>query len=315
MTKSTTRVAADLETFTQTEITAKDVVAKAGRKNLIINGGFDVWQRGTSFTGNANIYTSDRWYAYLDNNAGFTVAKSSLTSLGNALQLTTSTAGYGIISTVVENTSRLTGTYTLSFYIKSSVSGNSARIEFRQNASGTTIWQDIAYEAIETTWTKVTKTIVLDETDNMIILIGQNSGSSATLQISQVQLELGSVATPFEHRSYGEELALCQRYYWKTSTGGSYNYITVMSCASTTAAHGAIQFPTTMRAAPTGSLSGNWQLAGAGSVSVVTSAFTNVSASHTRITLSTANGLITNAAFALRNFGDTSAYLAFDAEL
>ena len=37
--------------------------------------------------------------------------------------------------------------------------------------------------------------------------------ASATWQITGVQLELGKVATPFEHRSYGEELALCQRYY------------------------------------------------------------------------------------------------------
>ena len=37
--------------------------------------------------------------------------------------------------------------------------------------------------------------------------------SGATWQITGVQLELGKVATPFEHRSYGEELALCQRYY------------------------------------------------------------------------------------------------------
>ena len=53
--------------------------------------------------------------------------------------------------------------------------------------------------------------------------------TNATWQITGVQLEVGSVATPFEHRSYGEELALCRRYYKKNpalqgnfinSTGG-----------------------------------------------------------------------------------------------
>jgi hypothetical protein len=39
--------------------------------------------------------------------------------------------------------------------------------------------------------------------------------SSEMFRIKDVQLEEGSVATPFEHRSYGEELALCQRYYWR----------------------------------------------------------------------------------------------------
>jgi hypothetical protein len=43
--------------------------------------------------------------------------------------------------------------------------------------------------------------------------------SGATFQITGVQLEVGSVATPFEHRSFGEELAMCERYFQK-----SYNY-------------------------------------------------------------------------------------------
>ena len=43
--------------------------------------------------------------------------------------------------------------------------------------------------------------------------------ASATWQITGVQLELGKVATPFEHRSYGEELALCQRYYQRIQNG------------------------------------------------------------------------------------------------
>ena len=43
--------------------------------------------------------------------------------------------------------------------------------------------------------------------------------SGATWQITGVQLEAGSVATPFEHRQYGQELALCQRYYQTTYSG------------------------------------------------------------------------------------------------
>jgi len=48
-------------------------------------------------------------------------------------------------------------------------------------------------------------------------LLGTNG---ATFYITGVQLEVGSVATPFEHRSYGEELALCQRYYQSSYNTG-----------------------------------------------------------------------------------------------
>jgi hypothetical protein len=67
--------------------------------------------------------------------------------------------------------------------------------------------------------------------------------------ITGVQLEVGSVATPFEHRSFGEELVLCQRYFYQAVSGnaqafgmGTYyasNLITMV-----------LDFPTTMRAAP-----------------------------------------------------------------
>ena len=68
--------------------------------------------------------------------------------------------------------------------------------------------------------------------------------SGATFYITGVQLEAGSVATPFEHRMYGQELALCQRYYQISE-----NFIG--SAGNTTSFTGNINFIVTMRGSPT----------------------------------------------------------------
>ena len=69
--------------------------------------------------------------------------------------------------------------------------------------------------------------------------------TNATWQLTGVQLEVGEQATPFEHRSYGEELALCQRYFTKIRTGWSGD-------ATNTEAYRAFyQNPVEMRATPT----------------------------------------------------------------
>ena len=86
--------------------------------------------------------------------------------------------------------------------------------------------------------------------------------ANATWQITGVQLEAGSVATPFEHRQYGQELALCQRYFAK-----SYNQSVAPGTASNyngapgrfvdaTQSYAAVQvfFPVSMRATPTATL-------------------------------------------------------------
>ena len=78
--------------------------------------------------------------------------------------------------------------------------------------------------------------------------------SGATFYITGVQLEVGSVATPFEHRSYGEELARCQRYYVAMGPQGKTDYVNEIGvgyCESSSVARGYVQFPTTMRSNPT----------------------------------------------------------------
>ncbi len=74
--------------------------------------------------------------------------------------------------------------------------------------------------------------------------------SSATWQITGVQLELGEQATPFEHRSYGDELARCQRYYGKYYLNKGSEYMTNGANISLSSN---FSFPTTMRATPTSS--------------------------------------------------------------
>ena len=78
--------------------------------------------------------------------------------------------------------------------------------------------------------------------------------NDATWEITGLQLEVGSVATPFEHRSFAQEVALCQRYYWEHSGYRWFFPITT----NTNYRRCLITHPTVMRAAPTASdLAGN----------------------------------------------------------
>jgi hypothetical protein len=92
---------------------------------------------------------------------------------------------------------------------------------------------------------------VYDSTDGEFYLTG-------------VQLEVGSVATPFEHRSYGDELARCQRYFQATSSVAG-TAIANGQVSSSTAAQIFIKFITTMRAAPSFSVNngGNFRVSNA----------------------------------------------------
>ena len=81
-----------------------------------------------------------------------------------------------------------------------------------------------------------------------------NIGDSTdnTWEITGIQMEVGSQATPFEHRSFGEELALCRRYTYVFGTSGNANEVFQWGCANGTGTMTAInQLPTKMRSQPT----------------------------------------------------------------
>ena len=94
--------------------------------------------------------------------------------------------------------------------------------------------------------------------------VAQIATDGDTWQITGVQLEEGSVCTPFEYRSYGEELALCQRYFYAfqkpvlsaQSTNDANSFLAVSYSANSI--YGNIQYPTTMRTFPSISSGGTW---------------------------------------------------------
>jgi len=222
-----------------------------GRRNAIINGNFDVWQRGTSQTA-GGYGSADRWNSSIGTSTQsvsqqtFTVGQTDVPNnpkyFYRNVVTTGSTAGsYAAVQYKIEGVETFAGeTVTLSFYAKADSSKNIA-VEFTQyfgtgGSPSTAISSiEVTTVALTSSWAKYTvtvdipsvsgKTLGTNGNDFLRFYFWLDAGSdfnartnslgnqSGTFDIAQVQLEKGSVATAFERRSYWEELALCERYY------------------------------------------------------------------------------------------------------
>jgi hypothetical protein len=264
----------------QTDLTAYSTTAQttAGFRNVVINGGFDIWQRGTSFTQTnfnaGNIYTADRT-CMIWNNVPTSVTVSQQTFTPGAAPVagyegtfffrsTITTVGTNTIwgySQRIEDVRDFAGrTATISFWAKADTPRN-VTVELNQvfgsGGSSTVVVTNTAI-AITSSWVRYTLTVNIPSisgktvgTNSYLALnILQASASGSVLDIWGVQLEAGSVATPFEQRPIGTELALCQRYYYRISSFGSSRYGSGYAKTSTTADI-IVDFPVTMRVAPT----------------------------------------------------------------
>jgi hypothetical protein len=133
--------------------------------------------------------------------------------------------------------------------------------------------------------------------------------------VTGIQLETGTVATPFEVRNIAQELALCQRYYAKLNAGsGTFAYFGMGFATSATELRVFLKYPQTMRASPTI----NQSSCGAndGSIFAITSVGTAWTGTDTAQQIFTvASGLTSNRPTAIGANDSTSAFVDFSAEL
>ena len=277
-------------------------------RNRIINGDMRIAQRGTSVFTAGNTYGLDRWKNWSSGSGAFTVEQSTDVPITEPFQYslkstvtTNSTPSggnyYGVAQYIEGNNTYSLGfgtsaakTITLSFWVKSSVTGTYSVAISNKDSATRTYAADYSISSANT-WEKKSLTISGDvagtwnknNTTGLRVWFALGMGSTystttsnswesssgiqspsaidwisnsgATFYITGVQLEEGTVPTPFEHRPYGTELALCQRYYLDVGNFAT-SYIASGFNITTTFSRFGYFLPVQMRATPSFSNNG-----------------------------------------------------------
>ena len=312
--------------------------AGLGFRNTLINGSFQVDQRNASaaqtITAAAALaYTTDRWYAYCTGanvtsqriagtapfqyNQQFTGATSNtLVGFGQRIEAANSfnyAGNTATLSAYIKSSSLTSVTWTLYYATSTDSFGTIASPTRTQIATGTF--------TISSTLTRYSAQFVVPAAATTGLELVFTTGAlvaSQTLVFAGVQLEQNYQPTPFEQRPIGTELALCQRYYWRTTGDASnaYGGVALGMFSATFAAEFMIRNPVLMRSAATSIESStlrtlDYQTAFAGTP-VLSSGRCSSYATHVTCTVS---GATQYRPCALEHNNSASAYFGASAEL
>jgi len=219
----------------------------AAGKNKIINGAFDNWQRGTSFTLTSNvdnIYTADRFIDFYTGTGTTTVSQQTFTPgtapvagyEGSYFKRAALSSGstYYATQQKIEDVRTFAGqTVTVSFWAKAT-SSIGFLIYWRQNfGTGGSALADTTTSITvgSSSWTRYTATIsspslagkTIGTSSHIQLILAQSGGTVAsnTVDFWGFQVEAGSVATAFQTATgtIQGELAACQRYFYSVASG------------------------------------------------------------------------------------------------
>ncbi len=198
----------------------------AGARNLIINGGFQVWQRSEDKENTSNAWAYWSVDRFQSNKGRFRKTTDTVDGRTvNVLQIDPSSGVYNGgrgVFTMIEDYNAYDKPTVLSVYIKADAAttadigflydyGGSSTVQAGTTVNITTSWQRFEVQYSAQTFSQAAGHYII----NALV-------DGRTYYVAMAQLETGTQATPFEHRSYGDELARCQRYYEKSYRNNVY---------------------------------------------------------------------------------------------
>jgi len=235
------------------------VAQNIGNSNLFVNGGFEIWQKGTTFSSPANFtYTADRWFAASGSSVGalaFTVAQepgAGNVDNGNySLNLTVTnagTAGNCSVANYVENYIYYRGKI-ISASVRVKTTMTKVRLQLDTGIAGAFS----SYHSGSGNWETLTITYAVESNASALgIYVGQrNEGGgiqTGTFYADSAMMVVGTEPQAFVPLVIADDLARCQRYY---ELSGSYNPVVALESSSSSTARIVHPFKVTKASTPT----------------------------------------------------------------